>query len=144
MASLVRNTVGAICAASLAGCHPAQPTEAVTTTYAANRCGGMPANWHAPGDEYGDPAVPPYLLRIDPYGFQWNSVATDESALRKYLGDMAEMQPPPPLTVMFDRGTNCVIVAEVRRMIETRVPCTDAVICVEYSYDEWKLSNSKR
>jgi hypothetical protein len=112
--------------------------------YAANRCGGAPANWQAQAEELRSLDRPPYLLQAGPGGYRWNGAAIGEQALRRYLADAAALNMPPPLSVVFEPGTSCATVAMVRRAIDTRMSCGSGSACAEYSEAEWEKADAAR
>ena len=105
------------------------------TTYAHNRCGGVPPDWGRQvltgWDEY--------LTRLDvkSSAFRWNSFPVDKVTLRRYLAEMSKLTSQPGMVIVLAESTDCATVVTVRRMIDDTLHCGAKRLCIESTLPEW-------
>jgi hypothetical protein len=122
-----------ICSAAIvAGCDKGQPPKPHAAVYDAARCSGVPRNWSKKGSEFYELTFISRLA-VGPNRLKWNGQSVTSEAVRTSLVKQREMTPISNVQVVFQVGTDCRLVQETRKAVDTSFRCDDKHRCIEYT-----------
>jgi len=91
-----------------------------------NACAGPRPGWLAPGLQHAE-AIFNRVTLLGRDEIRWNGVPITRRTLRRYLGLLTTMI-PPPLTVLEPADSvDCALLEAVRDDIEAALPCADGI-----------------